>query len=113
LAKIHGLVVLLFIALAAVMTWPLAANLDRAVAWPGDPFINTWILDWDWYATIHQPFSLFDANTFYPASKSLAYSENLYGLALLLFPLRALGISALTAYNIAMLAGYAFSGFGA
>jgi hypothetical protein len=113
LAKIHGPVVLLFIALAAVMTWPLVANLHRAVAWPGDPFINTWILDWDWYATIHQPFSLFDANAFYPASKSLAYSENLYGLALLLFPLRALGISALTAYNIAMLAGYAFSGFGA
>jgi hypothetical protein len=113
LAKIHGPVVLLFIALAAVMTWPLAANIDRAVAWPGDPFINTWILDWDWYATLHQPFSLFDANAFYPAGKSLAYSENLYGLALLVFPLRAAGVAPLTAYNIAMLAGYALSGFAA
>lgn len=95
------------------MTWPLAHNMDRAVAWPGDPYINTWILDWDWYATFHHPLSLFQANAFYPAQLSLAYSENLYGIAVLLFPLRAAGMSPLTAYNVAMLAGYAFSGFAA
>lgn len=95
------------------MTWPLVYNIDRAVAWPGDPFINTWILDWDWYATFHQPLHLFDANAFYPARLSLAYSENLYGVALLLFPFRAAGVTPLAAHNIAMLAGYAFSGFAA
>jgi hypothetical protein len=100
-------------ALSAVMTWPLVHNLSRAVAWPGDPFINIWILDWDWYATLHQPLSLFDATAFHPARYSLAYSENLYGVALLLFPLRALGAGPIAAYNIAMLLGYAFSGFAA
>lgn len=95
------------------MTWPLVYNLPRAVSWPGDPFINTWILDWDWYATLHHPLSLFEANAFYPARDSLAYSENLYGIAVLLFPLRAAGVAPLTAYNIAMFAGYAFSGFAA
>jgi hypothetical protein len=102
-----------FLALAVVMTWPLAANLGSAVAWPGDPLINTWILDWDWWATVHQPLSLFQANVFYPAKLPLAYSENLYGIAIVLFPLRALGVPPLTAYNVAMLLGYAFSGFGA
>lgn len=102
---------LLFIALSVAMTWPLAPNLDRAVSDPGDPYINTWILDWDWYATFHQPFSLFHANAFHPAKYALAFSENLYGIAILLFPLRALGAGALTAYNVAMLAGFAFSGF--
>src|SRR2546421_687633 len=87
----------LFAALALLMTWPLARNLRTAVSYPGDPFINTWILDWDWYATLHQPLHLFEANAFYPSHHSLAYSENLYGVALLLFPLRALGAGAITA----------------
>ena len=103
----------LFLLLAVAMTWPLARNLSTAVSYPGDPFINTWILDWDWYATLHQPLHLFDANAFHPARHSLAFSENLYGIAVLLFPLRAMGAGALTAHNIALLLGFAFSGFAA
>src|SRR6266498_3738927 len=110
---ITSLAAALFAALAALMTWPLAPNMRTAVAYPGDPYINTWILDWDWYATLHQPLDLFQANAFYPARDSLAFSENLYGIALLLFPLRALGIGALTAHNVALLLGFAFSGFAA
>jgi hypothetical protein len=109
----HAAVALLYLALSVAMTWPLAPNLDRAVSDPGDPYINTWILDWDFYATFHQPLSLFHADAFYPARYALAYSENLYGIAVLLFPLRAAGVDALTAYNVAMLAGFAFSGFAA
>src|SRR5437588_7271588 len=109
----HALAAVLFAALAIAMTWPLAANLGSAVAWPGDPFLNIWILDWDWWATFHQPLSLFQANAFYPARLPLAYSENLYGIAVVLFPFRALGVPPIAAYNVAMLLGYAFSGFGA
>src|SRR5689334_10072890 len=93
------------------MTWPLVLHLRTAVPAPGDPFLNTWILDWDWYATFHRPLHLFQANAFHPARDSLAFSENLYGLAILLFPLRAIGMAPLTAYNIAILAGFAFCGF--
>ncbi|HEV7768969.1 MAG TPA: hypothetical protein VGQ76_28510 [Thermoanaerobaculia bacterium] len=109
----HAAAALVFIALSVAMTWPLARVLDRAVTDPGDPFITTWVLDWDWYATFHAPLSLFHANAFHPAKYSLAFSENLYGLALLLFPLRVFGVDALTAHNIALIAGFAFSGFGA
>lgn len=109
----HAGAAVLFVALAVAMTWPLAWNLDRAVSDPGDPFINTWILDWDWYATFHQPLSLFDANAFHPARYSLAYSENLYAIAVPLFPLRAAGVGPLTAYNLALIAGFAFCGFAA
>jgi len=110
--KYDAAVAALFIVLAIAMTWPLAPNVNRAVSDPGDPFINSWILDWDWHATRHR-LSLFDANDFYPARYSLAFSENSYGIALFLFPLRAAGITPLTAHNIALLAGYAFSGFAA
>jgi len=95
------------------MTWPLAYSLGRSVAYPGDPFLNAWILDWDFWATFHQPLSLFQANIFYPATDPLAFSENLYGIALVLFPFRLLGMPALMAHNLAMLLGYAFSAFGA
>lgn len=109
----HAIAFLLFVLLAVAMTWPLARVLDRAVAYPGDPYINTWILDWDWYATFHRPLSLFDANIFYPSRDSLAFSENLYGIALVLFPFRAAGISPIAAHNVAMLGGFALSGFAA
>ena len=109
----HAGAAVIFVALAVAMTWPLARNLDRAVSDPGDPFINTWILDWDWYATFHQPLSLFHANAFHPAKYSLAYSENLYAIAVLLFPLRAAGVGALAASNLALMAGFAFCGFAA
>src|SRR5438105_2603594 len=101
------------LALTLAMTWPLAFAIDRAVIYPGDPFINTWITDWDWYATFHQPTHLFQANAFYPAKDSLAFSENLYGVALILFPLRAIGVAPLTAFNVGMLLGFFFSAFAA
>ena len=102
-----------FVVLSIAGTWPLAPNLSRAVADPGDPLINIWILDWDWWATLHQPLSLFHANAFHPARWSLAFSENLYGLAVLLFPLRLFGLGPVATYNVAMIAGFAFCGFAA
>src|SRR5258706_10212477 len=67
IVKRHAPLLLLFAVLAVAMTWPLARNLPSAVANTGDPLINTWILDWDWHATIHHPASLFQADAFYPA----------------------------------------------
>ncbi|HEY8130286.1 MAG TPA: hypothetical protein VII12_00215 [Thermoanaerobaculia bacterium] len=109
----HAAALAFFVLLAVGMTWPLGRNLDRAVANPGDPFINIWILDWDWYATFHQPARLFDANIFFPARYALAFSENLYGIALVLFPLRAAGVTPIAAYSVAVLIGFAFCGFAA
>ncbi|HEY3054908.1 MAG TPA: hypothetical protein VGK31_03135, partial [Thermoanaerobaculia bacterium] len=111
--KQHAAAAAIFIVLAILMTWPLAPRINHVVSDPGDPYINIWILDWDDYATFHQPLSLFEANIFYPAHDTLAFSENLYGIALFLMPFRALGVGPVTAHNIAMLAGFAFSGFAA
>ena len=102
----------LFGALSLAMTWPLAPNLGRAVSDPGDPYLNIWILDWDWWATFRAPLSLFHAPGFHPAKYTLAFSENLYAVAVLLFPLRFLGVGAIGAYNVGMLLGIALCGFG-
>lgn len=113
MGKCHAGAAIIFVVVSIAMTWPLARNLERAVAYPGDPYINIWILDWDHYATFRSPLSLFEANAFHPARYPLAYSENLYGIALLLIPFRLAGIGPITAYNLAMLGGFAFSGFAA
>lgn len=113
MSRQHAAAAGLFLLLSVAMTWPLAPNLGSAVSDPGDPYITVWVLDWDWWATLHQPLSLFQANAFHPAKYSLAFSENMYGVALLLFPLRALGVGPLAAHNVALLLGFAFSGFGA
>ncbi|HVT44969.1 MAG TPA: DUF4214 domain-containing protein [Thermoanaerobaculia bacterium] len=115
--RTHGafdlIVILFYLALTVVLTWPLGRNLSRAVADPGDPYLVAWILDWGIWATFNRPLELFHANIFHPARYTLAFSENLYGIALLLIPFRLASLSPLTLYNIAFFLGFTFSGYGA
>ncbi|HVF42866.1 MAG TPA: hypothetical protein VM936_07650 [Pyrinomonadaceae bacterium] len=106
-------VFLAFCALTAVMTWPWVLHLRDAVADRGDPYMISWTLWWDYHQTFTDPLRLFDANVFYPYRYTLAFSENDYGLALLFFPLFALGVRALTVNTVATFLGFAFCGYGA
>lgn len=107
------LVFLGFCALTAVMTWPWVLHMRDAVADRGDPYMISWTLWWDYHQTFTDPLRLFDANVFYPYKYTLAFSENDYGLALIFFPLFALGVRALTVNAIATFLGFAFCGYGA
>lgn len=106
-------VAILFVALTVGMTWPLARSFRHVVADPTDPYINSWILDWDYYATFVSPRPLFDADIFVPAKHALAFSENLYGLALLSIPFRLAGTRPLTTHNLLFLLGFAACGYAA
>ncbi len=109
----EALVFLAFLALTVAMTWPWAKHLRDFCSDTGDPYLNSWILWWDWHQTFHAPLHLFDGNIYFPYKLSLAFSEHNYGLALPLFPLFALGLRPLTAQGILTLLGFAFSGYGA
>jgi hypothetical protein len=102
-----------YLALAMAMTWPLARHLDTALADLGDPLVNMWIIDWVGHALTHQPLDLYDSPLYYPGKLTLAYSENLVGVTLFVLPLQLLGVPPLAVYNIALLLGFAFSGYGA
>jgi hypothetical protein len=102
-----------FVALTVVMTWPWATHIKDAAPDPGDPFLVSWILAWDFHQTFHDPLHLFNGNIFYPYAYSLAFSEHVYGIALLFFPLFALGAAPLTVHSVATLLAFAFSGYGA
>jgi len=106
------LIILGFVGLTALMTWPWVLHLRNAVIDRGDPYSIAWALWWDYHQTFHHPLHLFHANIFYPYQYTLAFTENDYGIALLFFPLFALGVRPLTVNIVATFLGFAFSGYG-
>ena len=90
-------VALFFLGSTIVATWPLAtAPFGRLFApiGAGDPYLNLWILGWDLGTISRDPAALltgriFDANIFFPALGTLAYSDHLILPALLVWPLWA------------------------
>jgi hypothetical protein len=102
----------LFVALAAVQTWPLVSNpahLSRNDN--ADAVLNEWILSWVAYQAPRDPLRLFDANIFHPDRHTLAYSEPLIVQSALGAPLAWLGASPVLAYNLVLIAGLALTGW--
>jgi hypothetical protein len=100
--------------LAVAMFWPLVLHLDTDVPKDlGDPLSQAWQLAWGGHALIHQPLSFYQANQFWPAHDTLAFSDALVGYA----PLSALfgsGVgAALTRYNVIFLGASALAFMGA
>jgi hypothetical protein len=102
----------LFMLLTVVHTWPLANEPGR---WgrntSADTQLNAWTLAWVAHQIVRDPLHLFDANIFYPEKRTLAFSEHLLPQALIAAPISWAGGSAIRAYNIALLAGFALTGW--
>lgn len=98
--------------LAILHTWPLAtapatlSHNDNA-----DALLNEWIMAWVGHELPRAPTRLFQANIFYPAHDTLAFSEPLIVPALLGAPLQWLGGSPVLVYNIVLIAGFALTAF--
>jgi hypothetical protein len=107
------LVFLTFCLFTAILTWPYVTRLRDAVVDPGDPYLISWILWWDYHQTFTDPLNLFHSNLFYPLRYTLAFSEHSYGIALFFFPLYALGARPLTVHAVAMFFGFVTCGYGA
>lgn len=108
----ESLVLLLFVLLAVLYTWPLARLIAVAVTHPGDPLINTWILAWTSGCVTTSGCDLWDGNIFFPYRNTLAFSENLLGLLPFSLPLSFV-LSPLQIHNVLVLAGFALSAYGA
>lgn len=99
--------------LAVVMTWPLAAHIGTQVpANLQDPLLQAWQVAWDGHALLHQPLHFFQANAFWPARDSLAFSDALVGYA----PVGLIGSgpeAALVRYDVLFLFASALAFLGA
>src|SRR4051794_31408143 len=109
-AQALGLCVLL----AVVHTWPLALHPGRYSRNDNaDTQLNEWILAWVAHQLPRAPLHLFEANIFYPAHDSLAFSEPLIVPALIGAPLAWTGSSPVLVYNLVLIAGFALTAFAA
>jgi hypothetical protein len=94
-----------FLAVTVLMTWPQAAHLGNALTDVWDAKLVARILQWDFVQTFRDPLNLYQLNFFHPARYVLAFSENLYGVAVFGFPALAAGASPLLNYNLLLLLG--------
>ena len=98
-----------FTALAVAMTWPLAAPGARLVPDIDDAFFNIWRLSWVAHQLVHQPAALFDANIFYPARYTLAYSDAMLLVGLAGAPFLWAGVPPAIVHNGLLIAAFASS----
>jgi len=106
-------VLLLFVALALVMTYPLITRPATTLRDYGDAMLNAWILAWDVQQISHLNIGhFFDANIFYPYNRTLAYSEHLLTESLAALPIALLTGNPVLAHNLVLLLGFITAGFG-
>jgi hypothetical protein len=102
-----------YLLLTLLLTYPLWLKPDRTVlAHYADDELLMWALAWDAHAFVHQPLSIFDANIFYPQRRTLAYSENVIGSALVTAPVLWITGNPVLALNIVGLLACMLCGLG-
>ena len=110
----------MYVFAASVFSWPLILHLHSSVGAinaadaAGDPALNLWALGWDLQAlTAHPSWLLtgrvFEANIYFPAAHTLAYSDHLLLQAIALWPLYAITHDLVFCYNVLLLASLAGS----
>ena len=93
-----------YAALTFIFTIPLSLDpAGRALDLGADTRLFLWTLAWDVHALLSQPWSLFQANIFFPTPDTLAYSEHLFGTAILGAPWLAATGNPLLALNAVLL----------
>jgi hypothetical protein len=104
-----ALLVLIFSAIAAALTWPQVARLD-SVPDLGDPLFSIWRIAWVSHQIVRDPLHLFDGNMFFPERLTLTYSDSVIVPALMSAPLFWLGVHPVLTYNLLLLSGFVLSG---
>lgn len=109
-ARARGAVIAggLALALAVLMTWPLASGLGRLGRTTNmDGLYGIWNVGWVSRTLVSDPASLFDANIFYPHRNTLAYSEANIVAGVIGIPAWVLTHNAYAAHNTALLVAFA------
>jgi hypothetical protein len=113
-----GRAALLYAAASALYTWPLivhpASHLAAPVG-PGDPYLYLWVFGWVMGAILRSPVDVlngrvFNANIFFPAENTLAYSDHMILQSAALTPLYALTGDVVLCYNVLLIASLFLSG---
>lgn len=101
-----------FVAITLWLTWPLGTRMTTALSGSPDSLLNAWALGWNFHILPRDPLALFDANIFAPRPDTLAYSEHLFGIVAVVWPVQVLGGNLVLTYNAAILLSFVLSGVG-
>jgi len=102
----------LALALAVLMTWPLASGLGHLGRTTNmDGLYGIWNVGWVSRTIVTDPASLFDANIFYPHRDTLAYSEANIVAGVVGIPAWLLTHNAYAAHNTALIFAFASTFF--
>ncbi len=104
---------LLFLIASVVLTLPLAQHPTRTL--PSDlldTLLTTWIVSWDAHSLRHGLHGVWNAPIYFPYARTLAFSENLFGVAFLVAPVYWVSGNPVLTYNVAFLFSFALSGTG-
>ena len=93
-------VLLGFAILTIAMTWPLLSPTAGVIPSSDDAFFSVWRLAWVAHQLPRDPAHLFDANIFYPATGTLAFSDAMLLVAAIGAPAIWLGVSAPFVHNV-------------
>jgi hypothetical protein len=101
-----------FTAVTLVFMAPLMRELKTSLPAWGDPILNAWILAWGADRLPHGLRGFWSPPIFYPYENTLAYSENLLGIAVLVAPVQWIFGNPTLTYNIAFLLSYIVTAVG-
>ena len=104
---------LLFGVVACATTYPLVRLDHPQVPNADDSYFNTWRLAWVAHQLPRDPAAIFDANIFYPARLTLAYSDAMLALGIVAAPAIWLGVHPVIVHNLLMMASFAAAALGA
>ena len=102
-----------FAVAAIVVTLPLALHLRQSL--PSDhtdTLLVTWILGWDADRLRHALHGVWDAPIFFPYRDTLAFSENMLGVAIFVAPVYWATADPVLTYNVAFILAFAIAGAG-
>ncbi|HWP64907.1 MAG TPA: discoidin domain-containing protein [Candidatus Limnocylindria bacterium] len=121
--RVHAGAIAVALAVALAETWPLATRLDSAfpsqraadaaAPSPGpDQLLIAWIHASNARRLGENPLHVFETNNMHPFWHTLAYSENLLGLTLPVWPVHAAWKNPVLTSNLALLVALAVSAYG-
>lgn len=102
----------LFCLLTIAFTWPQTTRLGTDVINHQDSYFSIWRLAWIAHQLVADPRNLFEGNIYYPAHRTLAYSDAMLLPGLIGLPLIRAGLSPVLVMNLLNLAAIAMSGVG-
>lgn len=108
------LAALLFTALTVLLAYPLSLH-PATLRFPTGPDgdLGWYLLGWNTHAFLHKPWSIFEANIYYPQHLTLAYGENVIGISFFAAPVIWLTGNLLLAANLVCLLSCVLCGLGA